>query len=316
MDSNAPNNLQFGSAGTLSGVYQSGPDATHCTMALSTPGLASPNYDVYPISFSEAFLIETDNATSASTPYVTIADMRQQIGQPFATGPMSGAMAGGVSGQDLNGSVSEPYVSVIQLVPTPGLGTFNFSLADNTAGTVTNTNGTPFAVSYTSDQFGRVDASSFVVSGVFQPVFYLVSADEAFSVGMRNGAPIAGHLDPQTLSSFTAASINGTLVEGTSAPAVSADRDFSGFLTFNGSVTPATIVGVQDESTSAANTAAQAVAGTYVLSNTGATDGSGTVTLTSPAAFSGAFYIVSPTKLEMITTTAGDANPVLVIIGH
>ncbi len=316
MDSNAPNNLQFGSAGTLSGVYQSGPDSTHCTMALSTPGLASPNYDVYPISFSEAFLIETDNATSASTPYVTIADMRQQIGQPFATGPMSGAMAGGVSGQDLNGSVSEPYVSVIQLVPTPGLGTFNFSLADNTAGTVTNTNGTPFAVSYTSDQFGRVDASSFVVSGVFQPVFYLVSADEAFSVGMRNGAPIAGHLDPQTLSSFTAASINGTLVEGTSAPAVSADRDFSGFLTFNGSVTPATIVGVQDESTSAANTAAQAVAGTYVLSNTGATDGSGTVTLTSPAAFSGAFYIVSPTKLEMITTTAGDANPVLVIIGH
>jgi hypothetical protein len=105
-------------------------------------------------------------------------------------------------------------------------------------------------------------------------------------------------------------------VEGTSGPAVSADRDFSGFLTFNGSVSPATIVGVQDESTSSANTSAETVTGTYVLSATGSTDGSGTVTLTSPAASTGAFYIVSPTKLVMITTTAGDTNPVLVIIGH
>jgi hypothetical protein len=58
------------------------------------------------------------------------------------------------------------------------------------------------------------------------------------------------------------------------------------------------------------------VTGTYVLSATGATDGSGTVTLTSPRAFTGAFYMVSPTKVMMITTTTGDTNPVLVIIGH
>jgi hypothetical protein len=316
MDSNAPNNVQFGSSGnTVSGVYQSGPDSTHCTMALSTTGLANLDYDVYPISSGEAFLIETDT-NSLTSPYVTIADMRQQIGQPFVTGSMSGAVAGGVSGQVLNGNSYLPYVSVLQLVPTPGLGTFNFSLAGNTAGTVTNTDGTPFVVTYTADQFGRVDTGGFEVNGVFLPIFYLVSADEAFCVGMLNGGPISGHLDPQTLSSFTAASINGTLVEGTSAPAVSADRDFSGFLTFNGSVTPATINGVQDESTSAANTSAEAVTGTYVLSSTGATDGSGTVTLTAPAAFTGAFYIVSPTKMVMITTTAGDTNPVLVIVGH
>jgi hypothetical protein len=315
MDSNAPNNLQFGNSGnSVSGLYQSGPDATHCTMALTTFGLADLDYDVYPISSSEAFLIETDNATSASTPYVTIADMRQQIGQPFATGSMSGALAGGVSGSVLNGSNSVPYVSVIQIVPAGA--TFGISLTENEAGAVLSTQGTPQTVSYTADQFGRVDTGGFDFNGVFQPILYLVSADEAFVVNMLSGGPVAGHLDPQTLSSFTAASINGTLVEGTSAPAVSADRDFSGFLTFNGSVTPATIVGVQDESTSAANTAAQAVAGTYVLSSTGATDGSGTVTLTSPAALTGAFYIVSPTKMVMITTTTGDANPVLVIIGH
>jgi len=314
MDSNAPDNVL--SDPSVSGTYQSGPDATHCTIALSSAGLANPNYDVYPISSSDAFLIETDSVSAATPPNITLAEMKQQFGQPFFTGAMSGTIAGGVSGTVLNGSIFEPYVSVIQVAPTTGLGSFNYSLADNTAGTVTNTNGTPFAVTYTSDQFGRIDTSGFVVNGVFEPVFYLVSSQEAFVVGMLNGGPIAGHLDPQTPSSFSLATINGTLVEGTSGPAVSADRDFSGFLTFNGSVSPATIAGVQDESTSSANTSAETVTGTYVLSATGATDGSGTVTLTSPRAFTGAFYIVSPTKMVMITTTAGDTNPVLVIIGH
>jgi hypothetical protein len=313
MDSNAPNNVQFGSGGnTVTGVYQSGPDATHCTMQLSTSGLANLDYDVYPVSSEEAFLIETDN-NSLTSPYVTIADLKQQFGQPFFTGSMSGAMAGGVSGQVLSGSYL-PYVSVMQIVPAGA--SFEFSLTDNEAGTITGSNGTPFSVAYTADQFGRVDSSGFTVNGVLEPIFYLVSDDEAFVVSMLNGGPISGHLDPQTLSSFTKASINGTLVEGTSGPAVSADRNLSGFLTFDGSVTPATIVGVQDESTSSANTSAEAVAGTYVLSSTGATDGSGTVTLTQPAAFTGAFYIVSPTKMVMITTTTGDANPVLVIVGH
>ena len=313
MDSNAPNNVQFGISGnTVSGTYQSGADSTHCTMALTTSGLANLDYDVYPISSSEAFLIETDN-NSQTSPYVTIVDMKQQFGQPFFTGSMNGAMAGGVSGQVLSGSFL-PYVSVIQIVPSGS--SFEFSLTDNEAGVVTSTQGTPQSVSYAADQFGRIDTEGFKVNGVFQPIFYLVSDNEAFVVSMLNGGPISGHLDAQTLSSFTKASINGTLVEGTSAPAVSADQNFSGFLTFDGSVTPATIVGVQDESTSAANTPAEAVTGTYVLSSTGATDGSGTVTLTSPAAFTGAFYIVSPTKMVMITTTAGDTNPVSVIVGH
>jgi Putative Ig domain len=311
MDSNAPNNTQLGGGGnTVSGTYQSGPDSTHCTMALATTGLADMNYDVYPVSFNEAFLIETDS-NSLTSPYVTLVDMKQQFGQPFFTGAINGAMAGGASGQVLSGSY-QPYVTVMQIVPSGA--SFSFALADNRAGIASILPAQN--VTYAIDQFGRVDTSGFTVNGVFDPVLYLVNGNEAFVVSMLSGGPISGHLDPQTLSSFTKASINGTLVEGTSAPAVSADQNFSGYLTFNGSVSPATIVGVQDVSTSAANTPAESVAGTYVLSPTGATDGSGTITLTQPAAFTGAFYIVTPTKMVMITTTNGDANPVLVIIGH
>src|SRR5277367_5628137 len=143
MDSNAPNNVLFGNGGnTISGVYQSGPDSTHCTLGLSASGLSNPNYDVYPISALDAFMIETDTV-NGNTPNITIAEMKQQFGQPFNTGSMIGAMAGGVSGSVLSGSFV-PYVSVIQTVSSSGSGSFEISLTDNEAGIVSGTNGTPF----------------------------------------------------------------------------------------------------------------------------------------------------------------------------
>jgi hypothetical protein len=313
MDANVPGSIPLGNAGgsSFSGTYQSGADSTHCTFQLSTT-ISNLDYDVYPISATDAFLIETDTATSAITPYVSVAEMKLQTGQPFLGAVIGGPMAGGVSGSVL----SVPYVSVLQIAPEAI--NFNLLFTDNTGGTVTGTNGTALSVTFTSDQFGRV-FTGLVVNNAFEPVLYMIDSQDAFVMGQLGGAPIFGELDAQSQPpSFTTTFIaqNTSLVEGTSAPAVSADRNLSGFLTFNGSVTPATINGVQDESTSVANTPAEAVTGTYVLSSTGATDGSGTVTLTSPAAFTGAFYIVSPTKMVMITTTTGDTNPVLVIVGH
>jgi hypothetical protein len=313
MDANVPGSIPLGNAGgsSFSGTYQSGTDATHCTFQLSTT-ISNLDYDVYPISATDAFLIETDTATSAITPYVSVAEMKLQTGQPFLGAVIGGPMAGGVSGSVL----SVPYVSVLQIAPEAI--NFNLLFTDNTGGTVTGTDGTALSVTFTSDQFGRV-FTGLVVNNAFEPVLYMIDSQDAFVMGQLGGAPIFGELDAQSQpTSFTTSFIaqNTSLVEGTSAPGVSADRDFSGFLTFDGSVTPATISGVQDESTSTANTSAETVTGSYVLSATGATDGSGTVTLTSPRAFTGAFYMVSPTKVVMITTTTGDTNPVLVIIGH
>jgi hypothetical protein len=313
MDANVPGSVPLGSAGgdSFSGTYQSGADSTHCTFQLSAT-IGNLDYDVYPISTSDAFLIETDTATNASTPYVSLAEMKLQIGQPFLGAVIGGPMAGGASGSVL----SAPYVGVFQIAPEAT--NFDLLLTDNTGGTVTGTDGTALSVTYTSDQYGRV-YTGLVVNNAFEPVLYMIDSQDAFVMGQLGSAPIFGELDAQSQpTSFTPTFIaqNTSLVEGTSAPAVSADQDFSGYLIFDGSVVPATVSGTQDESTSAANTSAETVTGTYVLSSTGAADGSGTVTLTSPAAFTGAFYFVTPTKMVMITTTAGDTNPVLVIIGH
>ncbi len=303
----------MGSAGgdPISGSYLSGADNTHCIFQMSA-SIGNLNYDVYPVSGVEAFLIETDTATNPTSPYVSLADMKLQIGQPFFGTVINGPMAGGVSGTVQN----VPYVSVLQLVP--GGANFDLSLTDNEGGIVTSTAGTPQSVTYSSDQYGRV-FTGLDINNAFEPVLYMIDSRDAFVMGQLGGAPIFGEFDSQSQpAQFTTSFIvqNTSLVEGTTAPAVSADRDFSGYLIFDGGVTPATVNGTQDESTSSANTSAETVTGTYVLSPTGAIDGSGTVTLTSPAPFTGAYYMVTPLKMVMITTTTGDRNPVLVIVGR
>jgi Putative Ig domain len=316
IDANVPGSIPLGSGGgsTFSGNYQPGADSSYCTFQLSA-AIATLDYNVYPISTTNAFFIQSDQV-SAIDPYVSIAEMRQQFGQPFQATALGGNMAGGVSGEVL----SVPYVSVIQIVPQIGGTSLQLSLTDNEGGTITSTHGTPFNTSYSTDQFGRV-FTGLNINTAFEPLLYLIDAQDAFVVGQLNGAPIFGEVDaqsPEPVGGFTTQFItqNSSLVEGTAVPAAAATRDLSGFLTFDGSVTPTVVGGMQDESTTAANTTGETVTGTYALSSTGTTDGSGTITLTSPAAFTGAFYFVTPTKLVMITTTAGDTTPVLIVAGH
>jgi Putative Ig domain len=316
IDANVPGSVPLGSGGgsTFSGNYQPGADSSYCTFQLSA-AIATLDYNVYPISATDAFFIQSDQV-SAINPYVSIAEMRQQFGQPFQPTALGGNMAGGVSGEVL----AVPYVSVIQIVPQVGGTSLQLSLTDNEGGTITSTQGNPFSSSYSTDQFGRV-FTGLNINTAFVPLLYLIDSQDAFVIGQLNGAPIFGEVDaqsPEPVGGFTTQFIaqNSSLVEGTAQPAVAASRDLSGFLTFDGSVTPTVVGGMQDESTTAANTTGETVTGTYALSGTGTTDGSGTITLTSPAAFTGAFYFVSPTKLVMITTTAGDTTPILIVAGH
>jgi hypothetical protein len=314
MDTNTPGLVTIDDT-SVSGTYVSGPDSTHCSLALSSVGLASQNYSVYPISGSDAFLIETDTASGATTtPYLAAGEMVQQIGQPFVTqGVLSGTMVGGLSGQLISAGTTLPEVQVVELSATSGTSSMAVLQTDNQAGTIFGTNGTPTADPYTSDSLGRVQGSMEFNNSTFEPVLYLINTDQAFCVSIVQNAPTFGYFAPQSTGPFSAETIESTsLVDGSSAPAVSADRDLSGFLSFDG---VSAVGGTQDQSTTSGNTSA-ASTGTYVLNATGDTDGSGTMTLSTPTGFTGYFFIVSPTNVVMITTTTGDVNPVLIIIGH
>jgi large repetitive protein len=324
MDANLFGSIEPGQS--LSGTWSSGSDTNQCTFSFSPAFTAGPiTYSAYPVSTTEAFLVETDQVSgSGSTPFLSVVDMVQQIGQPFqAQNTISGPMAGGLVGNSLNGAILLPEAAIAQVsVANSGAGNFDLLLTDNTAGTVTSNMATqsvaanPLAVSYSSDQFGRITTA--LTSPYFQPVLYMISPSEAFilaSTAAQGQPPLLGHLSPQSAGPFAAASLTGTFVEGSTAPATAAVRNLSGVLTLDG---VSAITGTQDESTTAANTPSEAVTGNYSVIDTA--DGTGSLTinspLSSPAAFSGFLVIVSPTKFVFVTTTTGDANPIVIVAGH
>jgi hypothetical protein len=310
---------------TLSGTFASGADTTQCTFTF-TPQFTAGNitYSAYPVSSAEAFLVESDQVNSNGfTPFLSVIDMLQQFGQPFLTqNAITGPMAGGLSGNSLVNGLLVQESAILQIsVANSGAGNFDLLLTDNTAGTITSNMApkggasNPLAVSYSSDQFGRVTtANSLTSPSYFQPVLYLVSPTEAFfltSTAQQGQPPLLGHLSPQSAGPFSAASLSGNYAEGSTAPPSAASRNLSGALKLDG---VSAITGTQDESTTAANTPGEAVLGTYSLFDTA--NGTGSLTLTSPAAFSGAYVIVSPTKFVFLTTTAGDTNPIVIVAGH
>ena len=143
------------------------------------------------------------------------------------------------------------------------------------------------------------------------PVFYLIDQNEAFCVGEINNNPLFGIFEPQSAGPFRASTIKGTFVEGTSQFTTTAVPDFSGVIALDGN---SSVTGTQDTSTASANRSGQTVTGTYTNVDPGS--GLGTLTLTLPTSMTGSFFIVSPTKFVLISTTPGDSNPVLTVLGN
>jgi hypothetical protein len=296
---------------SVSGTFQTTSQSARCTATVTPTILPSMTFSVYPVSSSQAFLVEIDNVNSTiPTPFLTIGTLQQQVGLPFTSlsGGFTATSVAAVTGQFLSGNAYIPDVAVVSL-STTGSSNFGVAFTENRGGTVSTFSGNGTFIN--ADNLGRVATQG--LDSEIDPVFYMISQNEAFCVGEVNGDPLVGIFEPQVSGPFSASTIKGALVEGTLPPNGSSVPDFSGFLSFDGT---SSVTGTED--TSAA--AGLSVSGTYALTSTGSTDGSGTVSLkigaVTPANFTGAFYIVSPTEIVMVSTTSSDANPVAIVIGH
>jgi hypothetical protein len=302
---------------SLSGTFQTTSQSTRCTMTVTPSSLASLTFSVYPVTSSEAFLVETDTVNS-TTPFLTTGQMRAQVGAPFlgtAGSTFTSTTVAGLAGSAIpsGGTSYLPYAAIVELNPT-GLGGFTMPLVGNFGGTIVSDLGLNAVTGNfgTGDQYGRVDTNLTVP---IEPVFYVVGPNEAFCILEATSSAVLGIFEPKSAGPFTASMVNGSFAYGTAAPGMAAPPDFSGVVTLaNTTTTAGAVDGSQDTSTSSANTAGQTVTGTYSI--TDQTAGVGTFTLTAPSAFTGQFFIVSPTKLAMISTTGGDRNPVLIFLGN
>jgi putative Ig domain-containing protein len=325
-DSSTPSGVTGGpGVGGLSGnfsAFASPPQNTRCTLTLSPVNInvSSMTFSLYPVSNKEAFLVETD-AVGSTTPFLTAGKMLAQTGAPFsgvAGSTFTATSVAGMVGQFPSGSGA--YVPDLALVSLTGSSSasYNISILENRAGTVMPPFNPGSLAFVSSDQFGRVDSG---ISSPISLVFYIINQNEAFAIGeslsSSTPVPFFGIFEPQSPSplNLNASDLNSTFVLGASAPATSPVTDISGSVTLaNTSSTAGTISGTQDQSASGGNSSAQTVTGTYA--GLSSTTGNGTLALTAPAAFTGDFLVVSPTKILVLSTTASDANPVLLFLGN
>jgi Putative Ig domain len=329
VDANAPSSAQpIIPDTTVSGTFQTSTQASRCTMSISQQ-IGNMTFSVYPVTLTsglvtEAYIVETDTV-SAATPFLSAGKLIHQMDYPFSNAmqsfaPSTATSVGGLAGPVIPSGAAAyvPFAAIAEVQPTGG-SAFNLALVENIDGTVTTDLGANVLPSNfgTGDSFGRLETTT--ASTTFEPVLYVIDTNEALCILDNLNSPVIGLLEPQSTKPFSSSTIAGTLIEGTSAPAQTALQNYSGVVTLTSTgATTGTVAGTEDLSTTGANTPGLAVSGTYALTSTGQTDGSGTLSLTQappPPAFNGAFFIVSPTKAVMITTTAGDANPVLTILG-
>jgi len=332
VDVNAPGDEIITQDTTFSGTYQTSSQASRCAMSV-TMTLSNMNFAVYPIASSnneltEAYVVETDTL-SAATPYVSVGKLIQQTGYPFTNTYLSFSKpsVGGISGAVIPTGQSSyaPFAGVLQLNPTGGTAV-TLSLVANVAGTVrTDLGGNALSTNFnTGDTYGRVDTTLVDTDSLLplEPVFYVISSNEALCLLEGVDTPVLGIFEPQATgggSTFSASTIAGVFIQGTAPATASTTPALSGLiaLTKTGSTT-GNVAALENLSTTSGNSSALIAQGTYALTASGTTDGSGTMNFTQtppPPAFTTSFFIVSPTKAVMVTTTSGDANPVLIIIG-
>jgi hypothetical protein len=318
MDANTPAKVTAQDK-VLSGTYQAASQAARCSMSLTS---TLPNMDlaVYPISTTTAFLVSTDTVSS-TTPMVIAGSMQQQVGAPFSTASGSTFSAGQTVAAAFTGSYynSTAFVPDVALVSVTGTGSTSFSITatENRAGTVIST--PPTGSSFIQgDLFGRVATTP---TTPLDPVFYMISQNKAYALGetTANGEPdpFFGIFQPQTGGPFTAATIssNTLFVAGTGAPSAGSVPDASGIIEFgNNDATTGLMAGFETVSSSSSNVTGQVLEGDYTVPSTSSTSGIGTLAVIQPVTTpsgTASFVIISPSELLMITTTSGDANPVI-----
>jgi hypothetical protein len=257
-----------------------------------TVGGATINQAFYVVSASQAFYVGTDALSAGNGLYGGQA--LQQTGSPFSNSALNGIAIAWYQDTGNNAGTSEVEVGI---VTTNGAGTLSASFDDNNGGVVTTN--TPSGT-YSIASNGRVTLPG---AGNHPPVFYMVSANEAFFLGTSPGVEF-GFIEPQVGSSFTNGSLSGNYIFGDEFPVLAASSINSGVAVPNGS---GSVNVTSDNNSSGTLTAGQSATSTYSVSS------NGRVTLTS-GTDTNVMYIVSSSKALLMSTKATSTTPTLKVL--
>jgi len=290
------------SSPTLSGTYGVASNG-HGTMAVTVPTVGTFNFSFYVVSAAELFIVSTD-PVSASNPRIGGLVVSQAV-NIYNNGSFNGNSVFNLTG--LNSS-SASVVSV-GLLSTDGAGNLTSTSVfdENNAGTIVSQQTLAGTYAVQANGTGTISITS-SNSPASSFVLYTITSNKAFLLDTSSSNALSGLLEPQVKGNsgtFSAATIQGSFVTGTTNNTNAASANISGVLTLDGS---ANITGTQDQSTPSGSTSGQAVVATYTVSSTGR----GTMSVTSPAATSRVLYVINGSKFATLGIDNGDANSTVI----
>jgi len=176
------------------------------TVSISLTGQGSRNFVFYVVDSGELLMMEADPASSSLLAGRVLA---QTQGGSFNNLSLNGNAIIGY--QAIDGSATPAGIVSAGIFDSAGNGSATVSLDQNDAGTESTVN---HSGTYSIAFSGRVALSGF---GTHSPVFYLISPNTGFVLGTDDSVSF-GEFYPQTGSTFTSGSINGSYTGGSDRP--------------------------------------------------------------------------------------------------
>jgi hypothetical protein len=173
-------------------------------------------YSFYVVSATQMLVVGIDTFAPGGNPLVSGTILQQSCSGCFTDNSLSAPSAFEITG--LNASTAESQVGVFSGIS----GGFSLISDQNSGGSVTQPSGTG---TYNVAANGRVSVIPSSTGSGFQnttptspqPVFYIVTTDQAFIIG-TDSAVSFGFMTPQSGLPFTTASLSGTYAGGSLAP--------------------------------------------------------------------------------------------------
>jgi large repetitive protein len=273
-------------------VASSGQSAGRGTATITFTGQNNLKFVFYVVSASEMLAMEDDLAGSP----LLAGQVLQQSGS-FTNASLNGV---GVSEVETFNFGTTPSATA-GLVTTNGAGTISWSTDQNLAGTVSSQSSSG---SYGTSANGRVTMS---LSGQSNPpVFYLISANQAFVVGTYSLGVDFGVIEPQSGSNFSNSSLSGAYLGGSLQPVSAAVGE---------DVDAAQLDGAGNFSRTSNNNGTGGTS-TSTLTATYAVSSNGRVVVSKSGAQVGIMYAISNSQFVFLPASTSDTQPALSQFQH
>ncbi|MFZ3265575.1 MAG: putative Ig domain-containing protein [Terriglobales bacterium] len=269
---------------------------------VSSQGSLSLNLVFYVVNAGEMLMMEDDSGN------LLMAGQALQQSASLTNASLKGNSVIELEGADNSGGTP---VSDIQagIIDASGSGTFSLTMDENDGGSFDGGTGTPQSISgdYSVATNGRVTLSNITGGGGGNnhvPVFYLVGLNQAFVIG-TDGSVTFGTMTPQTVSSFTNASLNGNFLGGSQQPvdtnaSVEVDQahaDGSGNFT-----------GASDDNNQCGSGGGSACPQASSIAVTYSVSSNGRVTVSQGGQEGGIMYIISSSQVVFMSTQDNNAT--------